>query len=132
MSIQSELHQHCPSDSVGGMKTDRGRPPAAVPPGDLGRAYLQILCRRHCTASLARTLGVSTATAFRLVGRLRRTGYRIVSVKEGKRWFFELREDPESWRDDPVFNLIGIGRGTRRPKGESVDEVVYGLKRRGP
>ena len=90
---------------------------------------LQLECRRHTTASLARALGVSTATAFRLVKRLRASGVDVVSRKEGREWYYGVRAPQRTGRD-PIFSLVGIARGAP-PKGESVDDAVYGRKRAG-
>jgi biotin operon repressor len=98
----------------------------------LQRALLQLSIGRHSTPTLARALRVSPATAFRVVKRLRAGGVRIVSVKEGRSWTFEVRDQLEAaWASDPLLEALGSVKGRRRP-GESVDDVVYGRRRRAP
>ncbi len=95
----------------------------------LDRAYLQLAIGRHSTPTLAKALRVSPATAFRVVKRLRAGGVRIVSVKEGREWYFEVRDDLErAWASDPLVTAVGSLKG-RRPAGESVDDAVYGKRR---
>lgn len=96
----------------------------------LGEAYLHLTSRRHTTASLARSLGVSPATAFRVVKALRRAGLRIDSMKEGARWYFAVVEDEavaKAWERDPLLDGIGLVKGAGR-KGESVDDAAYGRR----
>ena len=52
----------------------RGR---RAPGGRLDRAWLLLTGGKHTTASLARGLRVSPATAFRAIGELRKQGIRI-------------------------------------------------------
>jgi biotin operon repressor len=79
----------------------------------------------HTAFSLARALGVSRITAFRLIRLLRRRGRRIVSVKRGGDWSFEVEPRDDAGDDDPLVLRVGFARG-RRPPGESVDDAVYG------
>jgi biotin operon repressor len=90
-------------------------------------ALLHLASGRHSAASLARVLGVSRITAFRLIQELRRRGIRVVSVKRGAAWFFELEESAPPWDADPLVRMVGFARGRRRP-GESVDDAVYGRR----
>jgi len=108
----------------------RKRQAAPVDPHLLQMAHLHILSARHTTPTLAKRLRVSTATAFRIVKRLRASGVRIVSVKDGRAWFFEVRADfRRAWETDPLLRAIGSAKGRRR-KGQSVDDVLYGMRRR--
>jgi hypothetical protein len=103
----------------------RGRRAADGPAGELlERAYVHLNCRPHDTASLAAALGVSTATASRLIRRMRKRGHRIVSMKEGRRWFFRVDVDERVRKDDPFLKLRGFIRGVRWPRGRSLNEVI--------
>lgn len=96
----------------------------------LDEAYIHLTAKRHTTETLARAMGVSIATAFRLVKTLRRKGIRIESMKEGREWFFAVREDEEiraAWDKDPLLGLVGIVNAPGR-RGESVNDAVYGRK----
>jgi|ERR1051326_6495898 biotin operon repressor len=108
------------------------RPQASAFVGDL---RLHIRCRPHTTQTLARKLGVSTATVARGIVELRRLlargGKRLVSVKEGNHWHYEIRETEDVWENDPFLKLIGLAKNVRRPPGESVDDALYGKVRRG-
>jgi len=98
--------------------------------GTLDLAYIHLTAKRHTTETLARALGVSIATAFRLVKMLRRAGIRIESRKEGRAWFFAVLEDQEikaAWEKDPLLDLVGIVKGPGR-RGESINDAVYGRK----
>jgi biotin operon repressor len=90
-------------------------------------ALVHLGAGRHSAASLGRALGVSRITAFRLIQELRRRGRRIVSVKRGRDWFFEVEAPERAWDGDPLTRLIGFARGRRRP-GESVDDALYGRR----
>ena len=90
-------------------------------------ALLLLASGEYSAASLGRRLGLSRITAFRLVQELRRRGVRILSVKRGPSWFFELEESAPPWDADPLVRKVGFARGRRRP-GESVDDVVYGRR----
>ena len=97
--------------------------------GRLDEAYLLLTAGRHTTAGLARALGVSVPTAFRVIERLRRRGTKIESVKRGREWYFEVLEDEAleaAWKSDPLLRKIGFIRGARRKPGESEDDVLYG------
>lgn len=113
------------SSSLARRKTDR---PAGSP---LQEAYIHLTSRRHSTSTLAAAMRISTATAFRLIQALRRKGHRIVSMKEGARWFFVLEDksDPEL-RNDPLVRARGLIRSLRRPRGkplnDAIDEELYG------
>ena len=94
---------------------------------------LHIHCGPQTSKSLARALGASVATVARALAELRRLlapeGMRLVSVKEGREWHYELREREDLWVNDPLLRLVGAGRGVRRPSGESVDDALYGKVR---
>jgi biotin operon repressor len=97
----------------------------------LDETYIHLTSARHSTKSLAAALGVSTATAFRLVQALRRRGVVVESMKQGRQWYFEVRDEPRiesKWRSDPLVRKAGFIRGCARPAGQSVDEVVYGQR----
>lgn len=87
-------------------------------------ALLHLACGRHSAATLAEALGVSRITAFRIVQELRRRGHRIVSMKNGRDWYFEVEDRGGGWESDPLVRRIGFARGGRR--GESVDDALYG------
>ena len=96
----------------------------------LEEAYIHLTAKRHTTETLARAMGLSIATAFRLVKMLRRNGIQIESRKEGRTWFFAVQEDGEierAWNKDPLLDLVGIVKGPGR-RGESINDVVYGRK----
>ena len=106
------------------------RAPSREGLGTLDLAYIHLTAKRHTTETLARALGVSVATAFRLVKMLRRDGVRIESRKEGRAWFFAVLEDQEieaAWEKDPLLDLVGIVKGPGR-RGESINDAVYGRK----
>ena len=91
-------------------------------------AYLHLTSRRHTTESLAAALGTSTATAFRVVNRLRDEGVRVESMKDGSVWHYEVKDAASvasAWKNDPLMKLIGFIKGKRRKRGETVDDVVY-------
>jgi len=91
-------------------------------------ALLHLSCGRHTALTLGRALGVSRITAFRIVQALRRRGRRIVSVKRGRDWYFEVADDAgveAAWASDPLLRRVGFIR-SRRPPLESVDDALYG------
>lgn len=96
-------------------------------------AEVHILCREHTTATLARVLGISDPTAARLIARLRRMvaarGGELVSVRNGRAWHYEIREQEErlakAWSSDPLLKAVGSIRGTKRPPGQTLDDVIY-------
>lgn len=88
-------------------------------------ALLHLASGRHTARTLARALGVSRITAFRLIRRLRRRGHRILSVKRGPDWHFEVEDREVPWESDPLVRRIGFVR-SRRPPLESVDDALYG------
>ena len=91
-------------------------------------AYIHLTAAKHTTKSLARALGLSTATAFRIIKALRRRGISIESVKKGRDWYFAV-EDEESvaqaWQRDRFLSLVGFVRGRKRKRRETVDDAVY-------
>lgn len=113
------------------MSSRRKRATSATTSGSedhlLQRARLLIANGSHTTASLAKALGVSTATTSRLVQRLRRSGAAIGSVKRGRRWFFVLEDDEavaRAWEHDPFLRGVGLIRGVQ-PPGHDVDDALY-------
>ncbi|MBI4565091.1 MAG: hypothetical protein HY716_10410 [Planctomycetes bacterium] len=93
----------------------------------LEAAYLHLTSTKHTTASLARALGVSVPTAFRLITRLRRR-LRILSVKRGREWYYEVPIPPlrrSLWNSDPLVRRLGFIKKSGRRTGESVDQAVY-------
>lgn len=111
------------------LKAFKPSPPREIP-AVLDEAYIHLTAGRHSTKSLARALGLSIATAFRVVKALRRRGLRIESMKEGREWFFSIQEDDAleaTWKHDPLLRLIGAARGPGR-RGKTVDEAVYGRR----
>jgi len=91
-------------------------------------ALLHLSCGRHTALTLGRALGVSRITAFRIIQGLRRRGHRIVSVKRGPDWYFEVADDgglEAAWASDPLVRRLGFIR-RRRPPLESVDDALYG------
>lgn len=116
-------------------KTARRNPEPEVRSGLAREAYHHILCRPHTAGTLARSLGVSVATVARVLADLRRTlagaGTRLVSVREGVSWRYEVREEEgDLWESDPFVRSIGFAARARRPRGESVDDALYGRPRR--
>lgn len=91
------------------------------------RAYILLSQRRVGTDDLAEGLHVSRSTAARAVRSLRRKGVRVVSVREGGAWHFELRnrEDAarERWRR--LRGIIGCVKDWRPRPGKDEDAVIY-------
>ncbi len=105
--------------------------------GLVRQAYHYILCRPHTAESLAQSLGVSVATVARLLAELRRIlareGMSLVSVKEGPSWRYEVREqEADLWDRDPFVRAIGFAKNVGRPRSRSVDDALYGRRRRLP
>jgi len=97
----------------------------------LQEVFVHLTSGQHTTSTLAAALGVSPATAFRLVKALRRRGHHIVSMKEGSQWFFAVRpDDDRAFTRDPLIRARGTVRGIRWPKSktlnEAIDEELYG------
>ena len=97
----------------------------------LQEAYVHLTSRQCSTFTLAKSMGISPATAFRLVKALRSRGLQIVSMKEGSRWFYALKgNDDPAFKDDPLVKARGFIRGVRIPRGKSfnqaIDDAVYG------
>jgi predicted transcriptional regulator len=91
------------------------------------KAYVLICQRRVGTDALAEGLRVSRSTAARLVASLRQKGVRIVSVREGGAWHFELRnrEDAarERWRR--LRGMVGCVKDWNPRPGKDEDAVIY-------
>jgi biotin operon repressor len=91
------------------------------------RAYLLICQQRVGTDALADSLRVSRATAARVVALLRKKGVRVVSVREGGAWHFELRnrEDAarERWRR--LRGMVGCVKDWNPRPGKDEDAVIY-------
>lgn len=116
-------------------RTVRRKAGVKARPGLAREAHHHILCRPHTAGTLARSLGVSVATVARALVELRRLlsreGARLVSVKEGASWRYEVRDrDEDVWSGDPFVRAVGFAAGVRRPRGEGVDEALYGRLRR--
>jgi biotin operon repressor len=96
---------------------------------------VNIRCRPHTSRSLARKLGVSTATVDRAVKELRSElegeGMSLVSVREGREWHYEIRTRDDVWENDPLLRAVGSVKGVGRPGSESVKDALYGKARRG-
>jgi hypothetical protein len=98
------------------------------------QANVHISCREHDTASLARAMRVSAATASRIVAQLRRElagqGIEMVTVRKGRKWHYEIR-DEEHAREamQRLVDMAGFikGDGPILRPGETVDDVVYGV-----
>ena len=106
------------------------RASARPSPELLDEVYLHLTAKRHTTATLARALDVSVATAFRMIKALRSRGLRIESMKQGREWFFAVVEGEAieaAWKRDPLLRLVWAVNGPGR-RGESVDDAVYGRK----
>ena len=96
----------------------------------LQRASLLISNGRHTTITLAKALGVSSATAFRVVQELRRRGLPVESLRRGRRWVFVMNDTDRTeraWDDDPLLRGVGFIRGARPPRGD-VDDELYGAR----
>lgn len=91
------------------------------------QTYLLICQRRLGTDALAEGLRVSRATAARLVASLRRKGVRVLSVREGGAWHFELRNRVdaarERWRR--LRGMVGCVKDWRPLPGKDEDAVIY-------
>ncbi len=91
------------------------------------KAYLLIGQRRVGTGALARRLGVSRATAARVLASLRKKGVRVASVREGGAWHFELRnrEDAARERFRRLRGMVGCVKDGRPLRGRDEDAVIY-------
>jgi len=93
---------------------------------------LHIRCHPHTAQTLARKLGVSTATVDRALRDLRseleKEKVSLISVREGREWHYEIRMREDVWGKDPLVRAVGTVKGVR-PAGESVKEALYGKSR---
>ncbi len=91
------------------------------------RAYLLICQGRLGTDGLADGLGVSRATAARLVACLRKKGVRVASVREGGAWRYELRNRADSARDRwrRLRGMVACVKDGRPLRGKDEDAVIY-------
>lgn len=91
------------------------------------RMYLLIGQGRMGTHVLALRLRVSRATAARLIASLRRKGVRVISVREGGSWHFELRNRAEAARERwrRLRGMIGCVKDGRPLSGKDEDAVIY-------
>ena len=95
-------------------------------------AELFIDNRRCDTAALAKLMKVSRATASRVLAELRRTlarkGDELVTVRDSRGWFYEIRFGERTLRRRrEVSKMAGFIKGgppILRP-GETVDDVLY-------
>jgi biotin operon repressor len=72
---------------------------------------------------LARRLGVSEVSVKRMIGKLRKAGEEIVSVRTGKGAYYELR-DARGWEEvkrDPLLTTVVPVRQTRVPRRKPED-----------
>ncbi len=86
---------------------------------------------RVSAAGLGAALGVSWRTTIRLISRLRRQGYRITAVREGRRWWYRLENGADLRQpDDPLLGLAGmVGTGLRDGSVHH-DHYLYGAPRK--
>jgi len=91
------------------------------------RAYILICQHRVGTDALAEGLRVSRATAARLVASLRGKGVRVVSVREGGTWHFELRNREEAARERwrRLRGMVGCVKDWRPLPGKDEDAIIY-------
>ena len=91
-------------------------------------AFIHLTSKHHSTQSLAQALAVSVATVSRVISHLRQEGVEIKSMKNGGQYYYEVedaRSVANAWQKDPFVKCIGFIKGKRRPRGETVDSVVY-------
>jgi hypothetical protein len=90
-------------------------------------AKLYILCAPLSARQVARDIGASPATTARVLAALRRElkakGGELVSVRRGRRWHYEIRENnPEAWKR--LDKLIG-SIPCEPLQEEDHDRVIY-------
>lgn len=91
------------------------------------KAHDFIYCAEWSPRELARKLGASPATLSRIVAALRRelkaNGGELVSVRRGRRWHYEIRQDnSEAWaRFDKVIASISC----EPVREEDQDGLIY-------
>jgi hypothetical protein len=97
-------------------------------------AEIHIQCREHDAASLARAMGISSASVGRVIAALRRKiahgGGDLVSVKRRGRSHYEILDDEareRRWKR--LRRLVAIAPGEPLPAGETIDDVIYGSVR---
>jgi hypothetical protein len=95
-------------------------------------AYVFISAGKHNTASLAGKLGVSVATASRIVEQLRKDLLRhdkhLVSVRSEAGFHYEVRDGARAQRleRDPLVTLVIPARPPRRAFLKPEDQDLYG------
>ncbi|MBI2921018.1 MAG: hypothetical protein HYY18_08045 [Planctomycetes bacterium] len=99
-------------------------------------AWAHIAGRRHDLKSLAKALGVSTATASRTLAALRddleKDGIELAVVRVGRRSFYEIRDEEvydSLWRGSRFAKLAGFVKEWRAPRGKSVKDLLYARDR---
>ena len=112
-------------------RSSRSRPDPMV-----NQAWAHIAGRRHDLKSLAKALGVSTATASRTLAALRddleKDGIQLAVVRVGRRSFYEIRDEEvydEIWRNSRFAKLAGLVKDWRAPRGTSTKDLIYSRKR---
>ena len=115
---------------MGALKRDRwDRGPRSILTKD---ARLHILARDHTAETLAKALGVSRATALRILDDLRRAlsahGSRLVSVRDASGWRYEIRHDRRRAveRDPLVTYVVPVTRRRRARWSKREDRDIYG------
>lgn len=95
-------------------------------------AYLHLLSGKHDARSLAKALGVSVATAARVVESLRadlaRKGMRLVSERGSEGFQYVIRDDSLRERIERDPFVRGVIRGHRKvgPRMKQEDVELYG------
>lgn len=78
-------------------------------------------------AGLAARLRVSWRTAARLVATLRRQGHRISSVRQGRRWWYQVGNGAFDPCDTRLLKLSGFVRTGLRDGSVNHDHYLYGV-----
>lgn len=91
-------------------------------------AEIHVLCCPHTTASLAKALGVSTATVSRVLAAVRKRGVQVVSVRENGGWHYEVKNRGEIARaqHEALRSLIGFIKEGKGSPLKPEDELIYG------
>jgi hypothetical protein len=96
-------------------------------------AEVYILCAPLSAPQLARDLGASVATTARVIAELRRTlkarGGELVSVRRGRRFHYEIREDRTRAWERFLRRVDGLKLHAQGPpiREEDQDAVIYGF-----
>ncbi|KAF0246220.1 MAG: hypothetical protein FD180_851 [Planctomycetota bacterium] len=107
-----------------------------APSAVVQEAWLHVRCRRHSPASLARALGVSSATLGRVLAELRKylacLGIQLLTVSDGAKTWYGLDDEEwraRCWKDSPLRRHAGSVRKWRAPRKGSQDDFLYGPAR---